>query len=180
MRLLGQILLCVCVLSVPALAQIQTNLDPEGAYFPIILFTDPPFGQCLGSSIPANGAWCFALNPSNTTLPRGVSIGTFARDADFRSFATTTRADIESLSRRTFLDSRKLFSLVAVSAAIQDAIPNSGDRFAFRINAAGFSGTVAGAVGASMNFGKRARLSFNYGQARSEQIVSGGLNFSIR
>jgi hypothetical protein len=70
--------------------------------------------------------------------------------------------------------------LVAVAAAMKDAIPNAGDRFAFRINAAAFSGQAAGAVGFSYNLNDSARVSVNYGQGRSQGVVSGGLNFSFR
>jgi len=74
----------------------------------------------------------------------------------------------------------KSYDLSAVSAAMKDAIPNSGDRFAIRLNAAGFEGYAAGAVGVSWNVTDSARLHLNYGQGRSQGIVSGGLNLSFR
>ncbi|MGH6770069.1 MAG: YadA-like family protein, partial [Xanthobacteraceae bacterium] len=72
------------------------------------------------------------------------------------------------------------FEMVAVAAALKDAIPNPGDRFAFRINAAAFEGYAAGAIGVSYNITESARISFNYGQGQSRAIVSGGMNFSFR
>ncbi len=74
----------------------------------------------------------------------------------------------------------KAYDLSAVSAAMKDAIPNTGDRFAIRLNAAGFEGHAAGAVGVSWNVTDSARLHLNYGQGRSQGIVSGGLNLSFR
>jgi len=70
--------------------------------------------------------------------------------------------------------------LSAIAAAMKDAIPNPGDRFAVRFNAAGFDDVLAGAVGVSYNLTERARVSVNYGQGESQSIVSGGMNFSFR
>ena len=67
----------------------------------------------------------------------------------------------------------------AIAAAMKDAIPNYGDRFAIRLNAAGFGDKVAGAVGFSYNVTDSTRLSVNYGQGRSQSVVSGGLNMSF-
>jgi len=72
----------------------------------------------------------------------------------------------------------RAFELIAVSAALKDAIPNPGDRYAIRLNAAGISGEFAGAVGVSVDAGP-ARVSFDFGRGRSQSIASGGLNFSF-
>jgi hypothetical protein len=71
-------------------------------------------------------------------------------------------------------------SSVAAAAALKDAIPNYGDRFAVRLNAAAFNGEFAGALGIGLNVSDNARLNLNYGQGRSQSIVSGGLNLSFR
>jgi hypothetical protein len=73
----------------------------------------------------------------------------------------------------------RLFELTAISAAMKDAIPNYGDRFAIRINAAAFEGQGAAALGFGYNVTSSVRASLNYGQSRSQGIVSGGLNFSF-
>jgi hypothetical protein len=72
------------------------------------------------------------------------------------------------------------FELIAAAAALKDAIPNHGDRFAVRLNAAAFNGEAAGALGIGLNVSDNARLNLNYGQGRSQSIVSGGLNLSFR
>ncbi|HEX4998943.1 MAG TPA: hypothetical protein VFY29_12000 [Terriglobia bacterium] len=142
----------VCVLSVPAFAQVTTSPTPGETYFPVIQFTTPPSGQCLGSSLPATGAWCFALSPADSTVAAGVPTGLLTR----------------------------ALRLTAISAALQDAIPNGDDRFAIRLNAAGFRDYVAGAVGFSANIGRATRFSVNYGRTTGENAVSGGVNFSFR
>ena len=97
------------------------------------------------------------------------SFGTSAGGAGFESRFNLLSAEV---ARAT--------ELAAVSAALKDAIPNAGDRFAIRLNAAGFNGHFAGAVGASYNVSDRARVSVNYGQGRSQSIVSAGMNLSFR
>jgi hypothetical protein len=86
------------------------------------------------------------------------------------------RAEIDTLNSQM----SRAFELIAVAAAMKDAIPNAGDRFAIRINAAAFNGQAAGAFGVSYNITDSARLSLNYGQGASRAIVSGGLNLSFR
>lgn len=74
----------------------------------------------------------------------------------------------------------QLYDLVAVSAALKDAVPLDGDRFALRVNMGGYQGHFAGAIGGSINISDRVRFSMNYGHGKSEQIFSGGLNFSFQ
>lgn len=74
----------------------------------------------------------------------------------------------------------KSLEIGAIAAAMKDAIPNPGDRFAIRLNAAAFSGEAAAAIGFSYNLTDSMRASFNYGQGRSQSVFSGGLNFSFR
>lgn len=71
------------------------------------------------------------------------------------------------------------FEVGAIAAAMRDAIPNAGDRFAVRLNMAGFENYAAGAVGVSMNVTDSLRLSLNYGRSSTQNIVSGGLNMSF-
>jgi len=73
----------------------------------------------------------------------------------------------------------KLYDLIAVSAAMQDAIPNGDDRFALRINMGGYGGHVAGGIGGSYNLDQTIRFSVNYGLGKHEHMFSGGMNFSF-
>jgi hypothetical protein len=73
----------------------------------------------------------------------------------------------------------KLYDLVAVSAAMRDAIPNGDDRFALRLNMGGYGGHVAGGIGGSFNLDQTIRFSVNYGLGKHEQMFSGGMNFSF-
>ena len=77
-------------------------------------------------------------------------------------------------------DLGKALEGAALAAAVKDALPNPGDRFALRFNAAGASGEFAGAVGFSYNVAERTRVHINYGRSASENAVSGGVNLSFR
>jgi len=70
-------------------------------------------------------------------------------------------------------------SFAAAVGAMRDAIPNSGDRFAVRLNAASVGDAVAAGFSMSANLGDKLRASVNYGGSRGENVVSGGLNFSF-
>ena len=48
------------------------------------------------------------------------------------------------------------------------------------MNAAGFSGEFAAAVGFGYDLAGRARVLVNYGRGRSENVFAGGVNFSFR
>lgn len=74
----------------------------------------------------------------------------------------------------------RAIEVAATAAAMRDAIPNAGDRWALRFNMAGVDGYVAGAVGMSVNISDRARISVNYGRSESQNVISGGLNLSFR
>jgi hypothetical protein len=74
---------------------------------------------------------------------------------------------------------QRSLQLTAISAAMGDAIPNSGDRFAFRAHLAASSGQGAGAMGISYNFTDNARASLNYGQSQRQSVVSAGVNWSF-
>jgi hypothetical protein len=104
---------------------------------------------------------------------QGIPLSYFATSAQLSSI--TTSAQLNSINSQI----SKALEIGAISAAMGDAIPNPGDRFAFRINAAGFNGEAGGALGLSYNFTNNARLSINYGQGRSQSVVSGGLNLSF-
>jgi hypothetical protein len=179
MRKMVTIVFFMCLLSAPAMAQVTTTLNPSETYFPVIQFTNPTFGQCLGSTISGSGAWCFALNPSNTTLPTGVPISLFATKEEVNAAAANTQANLTAFSDKTDLNINKLFSLVAYPRHFRTPFRTLEIVLPFRLNAAGFRGNLAGAIGASANVGRIARFSFNYGQAKSEHIFSGGLNISI-
>jgi len=72
-----------------------------------------------------------------------------------------------------------LLNFSAATAALKDAIPNSGDRFALRLNMGGAGGHLAGAAGASANVSDQLRLSADYARASNQNVFSAGLNFSF-
>jgi hypothetical protein len=178
MRLIATVMLMLFGLSVPALAQvnIETPLDSFETYFPVMRLTSPSAGVCPASN--SSGNFCILPNG-------GVHISFFSAQLMDQTSALRGQLTqeinsvIKSVDNQLILQQRRMFSLTAASAAIQDAIPNSGDRFAIRFNAAGFSGYLGGAVGISANLSKTMRLSLNYGRSRKANVFNGGLNFSI-
>ena len=64
-------------------------------------------------------------------------------------------------------------------AALKDAIPAPGDRFAVRLNTASVGGVVAGGIAFSANLDEQFRVSLDYGATHGQQVISGGLNFSF-
>jgi len=69
--------------------------------------------------------------------------------------------------------------LAVIAAALKDAIPNDGDRFALRTNMAASNGTAAGSMSFSANVSQSVRVSLDYGRSQNQQIFSGGVNFSF-
>ena len=74
----------------------------------------------------------------------------------------------------------RVAEISAIAAAMQDAVPNPGDRFAIRLNVATTEEDFAGAIGLGVNLTDRARFSFNYGRGETQNVFSGGLNLSFR
>lgn len=112
---------------------------------------------------------CFGDASRFCVQTQGINVNQFVSASDFNSRFDAMNGQIS-----------RAFELTAVAAALKDAIPNPGDRFAIRVNAAAFSGQAAGAIGFSYNLTDSARVSVNYGQGRSQGIISGGMNFSFR
>ena len=112
---------------------------------------------------------CFGDASRFCVQTRGINVNQFVTVSDFNSRFNAVSGQIS-----------QAFELTAIAAALKDAIPNPGDRFAIRINAAAFSGQAAGAIGFSYNLTDSARVSVNYGQGRSQGIINGGMNFSFR
>jgi len=134
----------------PAKAQVATNLDPNQTYLAITKITPGAGGVCVA------GPGSFCVDPA-----QGIPLSFFATSASLAAQFS------------------KMHEGIAITAAMGDAIPNPGDRFAIRLNAAGFSGEAAGGLSVSYAFADRARVSLNYGQGRSQTVVSGGLTLSF-
>lgn len=135
----------------------------------------------------SGGGVCASGQCVNAT--RGISLSNYTTAATFNSYATTVtnqftdvNSQIAGIARQVAI----LNSLVkegreftAATAAMHDAVPNPGDRFAIRINAATVDGIAAAGFSASANLSDDFRLSVNYGGAQGQNVFSGGLNFSF-
>jgi YadA-like membrane anchor domain len=109
---------------------------------------------------------------------KGINLNEFASEADLTRLGALTSQLGQVALEQTGTNS-KLFDLAAVAAALKDAMPNDGDRFALRLNMGGFQGHLAAAVGASVNLNDSFRVSANFGQGERENMFSAGLNWSI-
>jgi hypothetical protein len=182
------VLLFVCGVSVPAVAQVTTSPIPGETYLPVLEFVSPLSGFCFPNVLSVGtGGWCNVVSPTNSNIPAGVPVSLYATKDDVNAaiapLATRDYVNglVAPLATKSEVDSmiNKSFQFAAISAALKDAVPNAGDRFAIRLNAGGFSGNLAGAIGLSANVNRATRILFNYGRSKSESAMSGGLNFSF-
>jgi hypothetical protein len=121
------------------------------------------------------------LRRSTTGIPLSY-FATAASVANLPTAASVTNqinSEIGAINSQMNSQLSRAFQLAAIGASMGDAIPNPGDRFALRLNTAGFSGQAGGSVGFSYALNNTARTSINYGQGSSISVVSGGMNFSF-
>jgi hypothetical protein len=187
----------VCLVSRPAAAQVVGPLDSSETYIPIIQFQSGGSvcfsdGFCITerNGIPLNilatVTQLNALTDRIDTLTSSFS----AFGSQLSAFSARLTSELSSFNSRLTSIDESLVNIeddlsdaiegVAMAAALKDAMPNAGDRFGLRLNAAGFSGEFAGAVGFAANVAERARIHVNYGRSRSQNTVSGGVNLSFR
>jgi hypothetical protein len=200
MRRIITLAFLVSLVSGPAAAQIVTSLDPDETYLPIIQAGNAGSvcllnGFCIteGQGVPLNAfATTTQLNALASRIDGAITslAGLGAQFSTFDARLTALSGQLGTINGHlTSIDDHlasidsdvsKAFELAAVSAALKDAVPNSSDRFALRLNAAGFSGEFAGAIGVSANFNRMTRVLFNYGRGSSQNVFSGGVNLSFR
>jgi YadA-like membrane anchor domain len=205
MRRIINLMFLLFLMSAPAAAQITSPLDPNQTYIPIIQFqsgsTCGPDGFCIteraGIQI-STFATVTQLNALSTRLDDVITMLTVlgpqlsSFDARLTSLSNqvgtvsnqigtinNTLVAMDSHLASIDKDLSKALEGAALAAAIKDALPNPGDRFAVRLNAAGAGGEFAGAVGFSYNVVERARIHVNYGRSESQNAVSGGVNLSF-
>jgi hypothetical protein len=163
------IVVIACVAgSASAFAQpvVETNLTPGQTYLAVT-----QFGINLGiCDFPTS----FCVTPTH-----GIPLNAFATSSDIANLNNRVNAINAQLASMNADISRSL-EIGAIAASMRDAIPNPGDRFAIRLNAAGFNGYAGGSLGVSMNITDSVRLSANYGRGATQNVVSGGLNVSFR
>jgi len=152
-------------------AQIVTNITDDSTYLAVSSFVNPG-GVCAPPRCvnPQNGIPLNFFATTETVSANGARI-----DAAFAAVATLN-TQVANLNREV---SRSL-EIGAIAASMRDAIPNAGDRFAIRLNAAAIDGYAGGSLGVSMNVTDSVRLSANYGRGATQNVVSGGLNISFR
>ena len=202
MRRILSVAFLVFLVSQPAAAQVVAPLDPSETYLPVLQFGVPPTGNlCLvngfciteGAGVPLGAfASTSQLNALSTRIDdlittfTGLGTQLTAFEARLNTFATQIGAintNLEAITGQLETineDLGKALEGAALASALKDAIPNEGDRFALRLNAAGASGEFAGAVGFAYAVQERTRVHVNYGRSASENALSGGVNLSFR
>jgi hypothetical protein len=193
------------LLLVPATAFAQSGpiitspLDPSETYVPVLVFQGADCGTVNGFCISQGAgihissiATVSQINALSTRIdglvttlstlgPQLTAFG--ARLTTLEGQVGTLNSNLVDVNNRLATiedDLGKALEGAALAAAVKDALPNPGDRFALRFNAAGASGEFAGAVGFSYNVAERTRVHINYGRSASENAVSGGVNLSFR
>lgn len=168
--------LCVLALCGTANAQgIVTSAAPGETYFVV--------GSGAVGGNPGNGFPGIGCVGTFCTNQGGINIKDFATAAQVAGLAgqfNTLSGQISAANANLSAQIARSYDVGAIASAMKDAVPNSGDRFAVRLNAAGFEGYAAGAIGVAWNVNDMARLHLNYGQGRATSVVSGGLNLSFR
>ena len=203
MRRIINVVFLLLLVSAPAAAQapITSPLDPSETYIPVLqlqsgdLCPAASSGMCItsGAGININTlATVTQLNALSTRVD-GLVSSLSALGPQLQAFGTrltalegqvgalnTNLVEVNNRLATIEDDLGKALEGAALAAAVKDALPNPGDRFALRFNAAGASGEFAGAVGFSYNVAERTRVHINYGRSASENAVSGGVNLSFR
>lgn len=180
-KIISAAVACLVAICAPCAAQVVTTVTG-----PTYLAVVGPFsgGVCTGG-----GTIC--VNPG-----AGIPLNNFATDASVTSQfgvvnsqiagagnqittlngqVTTLNGQVVNLNNQV----RQNTSFAAAVGAMRDAIPNEGDRFAVRFNAASVGNAVGGGFSMSANLNEKFRASVNYAGSRGENVVSGGLNFSF-
>jgi len=119
---------------------------------------------------------------SLSTRLNAASSGITALNAHVSSIDTRLAgldSQISQMLAAFSVDIKQANELAVVAAAMKDAIPNNGDRYAFRMNMAARDGNAAGSVSFSANVSNSLRLSVDYGRGQNQSMLSGGLNFSF-
>jgi hypothetical protein len=99
----------------------------------------------------------------------------YATSANVNSQFSAVNSQIGDLNNGLYRET----SFAAAVGAMHDAIPNAGDSFAVRLNTSSVGNAVGRGISASTNLGDQFRATVNYGFARGENVVRGGLNFSF-
>jgi hypothetical protein len=183
-----------------AQAQITSPLDPSETYIPVLQFD--PDNACASSdamcirqqaginintlaTVTQLNALSTRIDGLVTTLntlgPQLQAFGVRLTALEGQVAALNTNlVDVNNRLVTIEDDLGKALEGAALAAAVKDALPNPGDRFALRLNAAGAGSAFAGAVGFSYNVAERTRVHINYGRSESQNAVSGGVNLSFR
>jgi hypothetical protein len=136
----------------------------------------------LAVTSPNAGGYCGPPPPYCMNPQFGIPLNYYATSGSISSLSARLDAATAAFSSQiAALDNRisGAYDVATVAAAMRDAIPNQGDRFAIRLNAAAMNGYAAAAIGLGVNLTDNARLAINYGRGRTESMVSGGVNLSF-
>lgn len=127
----------------------------------------------------------FSGIPQTSSLP----LSAFASSSDIA--ALNTRIDNLSAISPSFVALAALANQLqrnldrqregtALAGALTILQPNPGDRFAVTFSGAGYEGTAAGSASVSMRIGEDAVAFVGYARSQNQNLVKGGIGFSIR
>jgi hypothetical protein len=165
----------------------DVNVDNPHGYFPASFV-----GQPASSLNPADVLLSACASPTNCAYV-GLNIQNFAETnyvnsqfSGLNNQISSMQANFSALSSEVgALDSKlslgvaRADQIAVISAAMKDAVPNDGDRFALRMNMATWNGQAAGSMSFSANITDKVRFSVDYGRGQNQNMFSGGVNFSF-
>jgi len=166
--MLRYVVLCLAVLGFSSAAEAQATTNLTDPLYLAVLTNNP---VAPGACNPAPGGYC--LN-----LLEGIPLSYFETAASANAVSQVNNA-FNALNGEINAMNMRVLQLAAISASMGDAIPSPGDRFALRLNVAGFEGGTGGSLGFSYAPTSSLRFSLNYGQGSAMSVVSGGVNLSF-
>ena len=151
-------------------------LNTNVKYVEISQYTSLPNGQVVPTQFVSLDQFASTANLNTAVAGFTGQITTLnGQAATFTNEFATLNNQLTTMSNQI----SQTISLTAAVAAMKDAIPAPGDRFAIRFNAGAANGIVGGGLSASANLDDHIRFSVDYGAARNQNVFSGGLNISF-
>jgi len=153
------------LLTFASAASAQVVPTVAGQNYLAIVGDNNPGGICTGT---------ICVNPG-----QGIPFSYFASSGSVSNQFTALNTQLTSQFAAMNAQLRQTMQNNSAVAALKDAIPAPGDRFAVRLNTASVGGVVAGGIAFSANLDEQFRVSLDYGATHGQQVISGGLNFSF-
>jgi hypothetical protein len=158
--------------------------QPAGSFNSLVILnvctTDKSYCETSGANLQSFASTSYVNGQFASLSSQLVPLsGLGTQVTGINAHLTTLDTQVSSLQTQLYQQAIRANELAVIAGALRDAIPNAGDRYAFRVNLAGAAGQAAGGVSFSANLDESFRASLNYGHGQRQNMFSGGLNFSF-